>query len=43
MTLPLNTDCIAPYQIDVFFDALNDDNAVANNEFTSCGKLILFD
>ena len=32
------TDCIAPYNIDVKFDALNDLKTTASNTLTSCGK-----
>ena len=32
------TDCIAPYNIDVKFDALNDLKGTAANTLTSCGK-----
>ena len=34
----LITDCVAPYNIDVIFDALSDKGGAASNDITSCGK-----
>ena len=35
--LPL-LDCVAPYNIDVWFDKGNDKQNAAGNDYTSCGK-----
>ena len=31
-------DCVAPYNIDVNFDALNENSGAAANKESSCGK-----
>ena len=31
-------DCVAPYNIDVWFDKGNDKQNAAGNDYTSCGK-----
>ena len=33
-------DCVAPYNIDVWFDKGNDKQNAAGNDYTSCGKFI---
>ena len=41
--IPFILDCEAPYNIDIFFDNINDKGvAVAENAETSCGKLPLY-
>ena len=35
---PTLLDCVAPYNIDVWFDKGNDKQNAAGNDYTSCGK-----
>ena len=34
-------DCIAPYNVEIDFDAVSDEDANAVNTATSCGKIML--